>query len=117
LDGVAFSADGIGVLVHISDGYYYAELIQAAVNIDHGIILGRYKSANTREAKGINAIEVGGPRNALARLVNDIHIGADGVITFYNRAGHAGGAGEVLFTLTPSRYAENERLLTHGDPA
>jgi hypothetical protein len=51
--GGAFGDAGIGVLVHMGNGRYYAELTQAAVNIpDRSVIEGRYKSANTAEALG-----------------------------------------------------------------
>ena len=49
----AFSNTGIGVLVALGNGRYYAELTQAVTNIaDRSVIEGRYKSANTAEALG-----------------------------------------------------------------
>lgn len=51
--GSAFADAGIGVLVEIGNGRYYAVLTQDAVNIaDRSVIESRYKSANTAEAIG-----------------------------------------------------------------
>lgn len=52
VDG-AWTNTGIGVLVAIGNGRYYAELTQAITNIaDRSVIEGRYKSASTAEAVG-----------------------------------------------------------------
>jgi hypothetical protein len=49
----AWTDTGIGVLVAIGNGRYYAELTQGATNIaDRSVIESRYKSANTAEAVG-----------------------------------------------------------------
>jgi hypothetical protein len=48
-----FSSSGIGVLVHMGSGRYYAELDQATVDIPvFSVIESRYKSANTTETFG-----------------------------------------------------------------
>ncbi|RJP48717.1 MAG: hypothetical protein C4586_08345 [Anaerolineaceae bacterium] len=53
VNGPPWANTGIGVLVAIGNGRYYAELTQDAVNIaDRSVIEGRYKSANTAEALG-----------------------------------------------------------------
>jgi len=51
-DGVAWTPVGIGTLVAIGNGFYYAELTQAAVATVGTVIATRYKSASTAEAPG-----------------------------------------------------------------
>jgi hypothetical protein len=51
-NGAAWTDTGIGVLVAIGNGRYYAVLTQAAVLTEGDVIEGRYKSANTAEAVG-----------------------------------------------------------------
>lgn len=51
-DGGAWTDTGIGVLVAIGNGRYYAELTQSAVDTTGRVIETRYKSANTAEAVG-----------------------------------------------------------------
>lgn len=51
-NGGAWADAGIGVLVAIGNGRYYAELTQAAVATAGDILETRYKSANTAEAVG-----------------------------------------------------------------
>jgi len=52
-NGGAFTSTGIGTLNTLGDGWYYAELTQAAVNGSiRDAIQPRYKSANTLEAFG-----------------------------------------------------------------
>lgn len=51
-NGGAWTNTGIGVLVAIGNGRYYAELTQAALATIGDIIETRYKSANTAEAVG-----------------------------------------------------------------
>jgi hypothetical protein len=59
VNGGAWASTGAGVLVAIGGGYYYAEVTQAAVNIAIGsAILGRYKSANTAEARSDTMVVV-----------------------------------------------------------
>lgn len=58
VDGAAFTNTGIGVLVHLGNGRYYAELTQGVV-ITGEWIETRYKSANTREAEGTSVQVVG----------------------------------------------------------
>lgn len=58
-NGGAFTDTGIGVLVAMGNGQYYAAVTQAAVNGAVGDrILGRYKSANTAEAPSLNSLIV-----------------------------------------------------------
>jgi hypothetical protein len=56
LDGESFTNTGIGVLTHMGNGQYYADLTQAKVNVANGVIKTRYKSANTAEAVGDTVI-------------------------------------------------------------
>jgi len=51
-NGEAFANTGIGVLVHLGNGRYYAELTQAKVSAAGQVIETRYKSANTAEGIG-----------------------------------------------------------------
>ncbi len=51
-DGAAWTGVGIGVLVDIGNGRYYAELTQASVATAGDVIQTRYKSANTAECPG-----------------------------------------------------------------
>jgi len=94
VDGAAFTATGIGTLTATGNGDYYAEVNQATVNLNDGIIRGRYKSANTREARSLNVLIVGVDlREAAGVLTNttiaDISTGdltvkkADGTTTWF----------------------------------
>jgi hypothetical protein len=58
LDGETFTNTGIGVLVAVTaaNGRYYAVLTQSKVNVADGVILTRYKSANTAECVGDTAV-------------------------------------------------------------
>lgn len=58
-NGAAFTNTGIGVLSHLGNGRYYAELTQAAVQTAGDLIETRYKSANTAECPG-DSIQVVG---------------------------------------------------------
>ena len=51
-DGAVWTNTGIGVLVAVGSGYYYAVLTQAAVATAGQVIATRYKSAATAEAPG-----------------------------------------------------------------
>ena len=51
-NGAAWTATGIGTLVSIGNGSYYADLTTGAVATAGQIILTRYKSSNTSEARG-----------------------------------------------------------------
>jgi len=64
-DGAAFADAGIGVLVAIGNGRYYAELTDAAV-ASEAVIESRYKSAETAEAVGTTAQVVGFDPGAVA---------------------------------------------------
>jgi len=58
-DGATWTNTGIGTLTSMGNGAYYAEVSQAAVNIDEGShIYSRYKSANTAESRGDQVIMV-----------------------------------------------------------
>jgi len=115
IDGATWTNTGIGTLVHVgaadtNEGQYYADLTQAAVNIDGPTeIHARYKSANTTEARALNVVIVGDPiANAAALLFDDVIFNrATGVIEVYNRNGYQGGAGTKLFTLTPTEVSTN----------
>lgn len=52
VDGGAWTNTGIGVLVAIGNGRYYADLTQAICNVTDATINTRYKSAATAEAVG-----------------------------------------------------------------
>ena len=51
-DGAAWTDTGIGVLVALGSGHYYAELTQTLIDTAGVVIATRYKSANTAEAPG-----------------------------------------------------------------
>jgi len=74
VDGASFTATGIGVLVHMGNGQYYAEVTQATVNVTSGLISGRYKSAATLEAPSLSILKVvtwdpqTAPQTALDRI-------------------------------------------------
>jgi len=51
-NGAAFTNTGIGVLVAVGNGRYYAELTDGAVDTTGRVIESRYKSAETAEALG-----------------------------------------------------------------
>ena len=72
VDGGAFAGNGsIGTLQHISDGHYYAEVAQAVVDVNAGLVRGRFKSANTTETAAENALDVGGDlMELIARFTN-----------------------------------------------
>lgn len=97
-DGAAWTNTGIGTLTHVGNGTYFANVTQATVNIDHGAILARYKSAATREALGLNALEVGGIVAHFGAAVKNKNIvtHADGTIDVYDSDGST-----VLFSVTP----------------
>ncbi len=95
IDGAAYTSTGIGTLTAIGYGEYYAEVSQATVNRNDGVITARYKSAATREAKSENALLIGVDlREAAGRLTNstvlDISTGkiqvlkADGTTAWYD---------------------------------
>jgi hypothetical protein len=55
-NGAAWTNTGIGTLVSIGNGSYYADLTTGAVATAGSIVLTRYKSSNTSEARGTTAI-------------------------------------------------------------
>jgi len=91
-DGAGWTDTGIGTLVAIGNGRYYAALTQAAVATAGQIIESRYKSAETAETPGDTAQVVGyDPASALsthaatdviAALMADTGFSADGTLTF-----------------------------------
>lgn len=98
LDGAAWTNTGIGTLTHVNNGTYYADVTQATLNINHGVVMGRYKSAATREALSLNALEVGGlvaHFGAADKNKNIVHH-ANGQIDVYDTDGST-----ILFTVTP----------------
>lgn len=56
LDGGSWTTVGIGTLVSIGNGKYYADISQSTTNFDNAIILSRYKSINTIECDGSTGI-------------------------------------------------------------
>jgi len=72
VDGGAWAGAGsIGTLTHVGSGQYYADVAQSVININNGLVIGRYKSANTTEARSLNALDVGGDlQDAIARKAN-----------------------------------------------
>lgn len=110
IDGAAWTNVGIGTLVHVgaagtNEGQYYADVTQAAVNIDGPAeIHARYKSAATTEARALNVLIVGDPiANAAALLFNDVVFDREaGTLKVYNRDG-----GTLLYTLTPTEVSTN----------
>lgn len=53
INGSAWSNTGVGTLVHIGNGHYYAELTESFVTgLAGSVVLTRYKSSNTAEARG-----------------------------------------------------------------
>ena len=70
-DGVTWTNTNVGTLTHTGIGRYYADVTQAGLLINSGLIMGRYKSAATRETRSLNALDVGGDlQDAIARLTN-----------------------------------------------
>jgi hypothetical protein len=67
-DGGSWTNTGIGVLVELSLGYYYAELTQSAVDTTGRVICTRYKSANTAETLGTTVQVVAFDPDAIANL-------------------------------------------------
>ena len=67
-DGGGWTDTGIGVLVELSLGYYYAELTQSAVNTTGRVICTRYKSANTAETLGTTVQVVAFDPDAITNL-------------------------------------------------
>jgi hypothetical protein len=119
IDFAAWTSTGVGVLVGIGGatnyGRYYAELTQAVVEVDHAIIMARYKSAETVETPADQMIEVGGHRVALAALSHDVlwdH--ADKTIEVFSGAGYQGGNGDVLFTHTVTDAGADKTLLSRS---
>jgi len=55
-NGAAWTNTGIGTLTSIGNGSYYADLTTGAVATAGSIVLTRYKSSNTSEARGTTAI-------------------------------------------------------------
>lgn len=55
-DGASWTNTGIGTLTSIGNGSYYADLTTGAVATAGKIVLTRYKSSNTSEARGTTAI-------------------------------------------------------------
>jgi len=67
-DGGAFTNTGIGVLVHLGNGRYYAELTQGAVATAGNVISTRYKSAETAETPGTTVQVVAFDPDAVTNL-------------------------------------------------
>jgi hypothetical protein len=59
VDGAAWTDTGIGVLVDIGSGRYYAELTQALIATAGVAVSTRYKSANTSETEGTTVQVIG----------------------------------------------------------
>lgn len=60
-DGAAWTATGIGVLVAIGNGRYYADIAQASVATVGAVICSRYSSGSAAEAIAEDAIVVAAP--------------------------------------------------------
>lgn len=58
VNDAAFTDTGVGVLVHVGDGRYYATLTQSVVATAGTWIETRYKSVNTAECPGDSALVV-----------------------------------------------------------
>lgn len=56
VDGASWTNTGIGTLIAIGNGRYYADITQATVDVANAVICTRYKSANTAEAVGDTVI-------------------------------------------------------------
>lgn len=100
-NGSAFTNTGIGALVSIGFGRYYAYLTQAAVSGAAGdVILTRYKSANTDEAMGDTFQVVASTIDTVAQSVWRYLLSNDGFI--WNNPASAGyrlmtlGVGRIL---------------------
>lgn len=107
VDGGSWTDTGIGVLTHIGNGRYYADLTQALVNVDDAVIQTRYKSANTAECPGdtvvVNYTEqneslVDQIETALggASVVVTVPVATDGDVTIYNGDDYAEADGRHL---------------------
>jgi hypothetical protein len=66
-DGAAWTNNGIGTLVHVGNGLYYAEVQQSVIGTPGQRIYSRYKSAATAEADGdillVTAFDPFNPQN------------------------------------------------------
>ena len=78
VDGAAWTDTGIGTLVAIGNGRYYAELTQAIINVDDAVIETRYKSANTAECPGSTVQVLAEVATIAAILTDTAEIGAAG---------------------------------------
>jgi len=114
-DGVGWTNTGIGVLVDIGNGRYYAELTQAAVTMAGTIIETRYKSANTAEAVGDQIHVVGFDLDTAAITAAGV---ADAVWD-ETLADHvaAGSTGEALSNLSAGDVGANTVTITVEDVA
>jgi hypothetical protein len=97
-NGAAWTNTGIGTLNAIGQGWYYADVTQATVNANSGIILGRYKSAATREAGALFGLCIGSENeNGPNRILNTTSLDLDtGILTV---AEADGSTGAHTFTL------------------
>lgn len=88
-DGSAWSVTNVGALTHSGNGRYYADVAQAALLINRGLIFGRYKSAATREARSLNVLDVGGDlKELIAAFTNTTELDAKtGDLTVMNADG------------------------------
>lgn len=112
VDWGGWASSGVSTLTHMSVGYYYATLDPATVAAAHAHIVGRFDNATTEEAMSLNRFEVGGYREALAVMRNDVVFDhAAGAIGVYDSSGYQGGAGNVLYTRTITDAGGNKTLL------
>ena len=89
-NGAAFTNTGIGVLVAIGSGRYYAVLTDGAVDTTSRVIESHYKSANTAEAIG-TTIQV---------VAFDPHAATDLGLSTLASAAQEGADGDTLETLS-----------------
>ena len=99
INGDAWSTGEIGTLTHIGNGWYYADVTQAATNVNQAIILARYKSANTREASALYGLAVGSQNeNGPTMMTNTIKLDMDAGTLIITEAD--GSTTAQTFTLT-----------------
>ncbi len=106
VDGAAWSNTGIGVLVAIGNGGYYAVVTQAAVATAGVTIHTRYKSANTAEARGDTLRVVADDPDIAKPYAVKSGVGFEWPIQIFT------SAGAVVTTGTPTCTRGNDTITT-----
>jgi len=59
VNGDSFTSSGVGTLLAIGSGYYYAEVTQATTQTNFAVIFGRYDDGDTVECMSLNTLIIG----------------------------------------------------------